>query len=132
MGLSALSRDRSAATNNRDMCKQLSIRALKEKGGGARCVPLIRAVVELDAGERAGELAAARDPRDGGALIEEVHRVHGLVLVGLDHLHAEDLALLLIGDELRWQHLHPPRASPSKLAKHAKNDHARSSDSKTS
>jgi hypothetical protein len=72
--------------------------------GGLRSAPLVRAVVELDARERAGKLAAARDPGDGGALVEEVHRVNLAVLL-LDHAHTKDLAFLLVREELGGEDL---------------------------
>ena len=68
----------------------------------------VRAIEELDAGEGAGELAAARDPGDGGALIEEVGGLEELDALLLDEAHPQHLALLLIRDQLRWQHLCMP------------------------
>jgi hypothetical protein len=41
----------------------------------------------------ARELAAARDPADGGALVEQVRRVEVLHTLLHDHAHAQDLAL---------------------------------------
>lgn len=63
------------------------------------------AVRELDAREGAGQLAAARDPRNGGALVEEVGRVEEVDTLLLDHARSEDLALIVVGDELGRQHL---------------------------
>ncbi len=73
----------------------------------------VGAVLELDARERAGELAATGDPGDGAALVEEVGGVVQLHALLLDHAHPQHLALLLIGNELGWQHLHacPPMIS---------------------
>lgn len=65
----------------------------------------VRPVLELDAGERASELAAAGNPGDGAALIEEVGGVVQLDALLLNHAYPEHLPLLLIWDELGWQHL---------------------------
>ena len=65
----------------------------------------VGAVEELDAGVGARELAAAGDPGDGGALVEEVGRVEVLDTLLHDHAHAQDLALVVVGDELRGEHL---------------------------
>merc|ERR1740130_1272413 len=59
----------------------------------------IRAVRKLDARERAGELLAARDPRDGRALVEEVDRVEVVDALALDHLDLKRLADV-VGDEV--------------------------------
>lgn len=67
----------------------------------------VRAVKELDAGEGAGELAAAGDPRDGGALIEQEGGLEEVDPLLLDEAHTQHLALLLIWYELGWQHLMP-------------------------
>lgn len=64
-------------------------------------------VEELDAGEGAGELAAAGDPGDGGALVEEEGGLEEVDALLLDEAHAQHLALLLIRYELRRQHLAP-------------------------
>ena len=55
-------------------------------------------------GEGAGQLAAAGDPADGRALVKEVGGVEQLLALLLDQAHAQVLALL-VGDELRGQHL---------------------------
>lgn len=60
----------------------------------------VRSVEELDAGEGAGELAAAGDPADGGALVKEEARVEELDALLLDEAHAQHLALLLIRNQL--------------------------------
>ena len=65
----------------------------------------VGAVEELDARVRAGELAAAGDPRNGGALVEEVGGVEVLDTLLHDHANAEDLALVVVGDELGGEHL---------------------------
>ena len=62
-------------------------------------------VVELDARERARQLAPARDPRDRRALVEQERRAEQLLALLLDQAHPQDLALLLVGHELRRQHL---------------------------
>ena len=51
------------------------------------------------------ELAAAGDPRNGGALVEEVGGVEVLDTLLHDHANAEDLALVVVGDELGGEHL---------------------------
>lgn len=68
----------------------------------------VRPIEELDAGEGAGELAAARDPRDGGALVEEEAGVEELDTLLLDEAHTQHLALLLVRNQLRGQHLQAP------------------------
>mmetsp|Transcript_5430 Transcript_5430/g.18886 ORF Transcript_5430/g.18886 Transcript_5430/m.18886 type:complete len:398 (-) Transcript_5430:65-1258(-) len=73
--------------------------------GHLLAVPRVRAVEELDARVRARELAAARDPADGRALVVQVHGVKELDALLLDHAHAQDLALVVVRDELRGQHL---------------------------
>ena len=65
----------------------------------------VGSVEELDARVRAGQLAAAGDPRDGGALVEKVGGVKVLDTLLHDHAHAEDLALVVVGDELGGEHL---------------------------
>lgn len=66
----------------------------------------VRAVEELDAREGASELAAAGDPGDSGALVEEEAGVEELDALLLDEAHAQHLALLLVRDQLCGQHLH--------------------------
>ena len=73
--------------------------------GDLLTVVVVGAVVNLHAGVAAGELAAAGDPRDGGTLIEEESGVEQLLALLLDETHAQDLALLLVGDELGGEHL---------------------------
>ena len=63
------------------------------------------AIKELDAGEGAGELAAAGDPADGGALVKEEAGVEQLDALLLNQAHTQHLALLLVRDQLCWQHL---------------------------
>ena len=65
----------------------------------------VRAVRELDARVRARELLAAGRPLDRGALVEEVAGVEVGLALFLDHLDLEHLALLLVGDEVRGEHL---------------------------
>uniref|UniRef100_A0A1J3DGT8 Uncharacterized protein n=2 Tax=Noccaea caerulescens TaxID=107243 RepID=A0A1J3DGT8_NOCCA len=65
----------------------------------------VGAVEHLDAGEGAGQLAAAGDPGHGGALVKQVDRVEQLLAVLHDQAHAQDLALLLVGHQLGGQHL---------------------------
>ena len=65
----------------------------------------VRAIEELDAREGAGELAAAGDPGDGGALVKEEAGVEELDALLLDEAHTQHLALLLIGNQLCGQHL---------------------------
>ena len=62
-------------------------------------------IEELDAWEGAGQLAAAGDPVDGGALVEQVGRVEELHTLLLDHAHTQHLALLLVRNQLGGQHL---------------------------
>ena len=62
-------------------------------------------IKELDAWERACQLASARHPVDGGSLIEKVGRVKELHALFLDHAHAEHLAFLLVWDQLSWEDL---------------------------
>lgn len=76
-------------------------------------IPLLRAVAELNAWEAACEFSAAGDPRDGGALIKEVHRVEGVQILSLDHADLEDFAFALIGDQVRGKHLHQRRLNPN-------------------
>lgn len=66
--------------------------------------PGVGAVVELDAGEAACQLAAARDPADGAALVKQVDGVKQLLALLLDQAHTQDLALV-IRDKLGGQHL---------------------------
>lgn len=63
-------------------------------------------IEELNAGEGTCELAAARDPRNGGALVKKEAGVEELDALLLNEAHSQYLALLLIRDELGWQHLH--------------------------
>ena len=79
------------------------------EGGHLLAVVGVGAVVELDAGEGARDLAAAGDPGDGGPLVEEVHRVEELLALLLDEAHAQDLALRLVWDQLRGQDLYGAR-----------------------
>lgn len=65
----------------------------------------VGAVGELDARVRAGQLATAGHPRDGAALIKEVAGVEVLHSLLLHETSAEDLSLLIIGDELGGEHL---------------------------
>ena len=65
----------------------------------------VRTIEKLDAREGAGELSAAGDPRDGGALVKEEAGVEELDAFLLDEAHAQHLALLLIRDQLCGQHL---------------------------
>lgn len=65
----------------------------------------VRAVEELDAREGAGQLAAAGDPGDCGALVEQVGGLEELHALLLDEAHPQHLALLLIRDQLCGQHL---------------------------
>ena len=76
----------------------------------------VRAVLEFDAGEGAGELAAAGNPGNGAALIKEVGGVIQLDALLLDHPHSQHLALLLTGDELGGQHLQQIMAISTPLA----------------
>ena len=62
-------------------------------------------VEELDARVRARELTAARDPRDGGALVEEVHRLEERLALLHHHAHKQHVPLVVVRDELRRQHL---------------------------
>merc|ERR1711924_302172 len=66
---------------------------------------LVRAVRELDARVRARELLAAGGPLDGRALVKQVRGVEVVLAVALDELDLEDLALLLVGDEVRGEDL---------------------------
>ena len=75
----------------------------------------VGAVEELDAGERAGELAAAGDPGDGGALIKQEGGLEEVDALLLNEAHAQHLALLLIRYELGRQHLMPTTAPQSQL-----------------
>mmetsp|Transcript_4334 Transcript_4334/g.9805 ORF Transcript_4334/g.9805 Transcript_4334/m.9805 type:complete len:407 (+) Transcript_4334:94-1314(+) len=68
-------------------------------------VPRVRSVEHFEARVRARELASARDPRDGGALVEQVRGVEHLLALLLDHAHAQNLAVGISGDELRGEHL---------------------------
>ena len=63
------------------------------------------AVEELDTGEGAGQFASTRDPVDGGALIKQVGWVEKFDALLLNHAHSQHLALLLVRDQLCWQHL---------------------------
>mmetsp|Transcript_1364 Transcript_1364/g.2031 ORF Transcript_1364/g.2031 Transcript_1364/m.2031 type:complete len:261 (-) Transcript_1364:656-1438(-) len=65
----------------------------------------VGAVEELDARVRARKLAATGDPRDGGALIEQVGGLKIVHTLLHDHAHAQDLTLVVVGDELRGEHL---------------------------
>ena len=69
------------------------------------------AVEELDAGEGAGELAAAGNPGNGGPLVKEEAGVEELHTLLLDQPHPQHLALLLVGDQLGGQHLQQPLGS---------------------
>jgi hypothetical protein len=62
-------------------------------------------IVQLNAGVAASQLAAARDPADGGTFIEQVRRVEEFLAFLLDETNTKNLAFLLIGNELRGQHL---------------------------
>lgn len=73
------------------------------------------AVEELDAGEGAGELAAAGDPGNGGALVKKEAGVEELHALLLDQPHPQHLALLLIGNQLGWQHLQPTITSSANI-----------------
>lgn len=64
----------------------------------------IRLVVELDPGVRAGEFAAARDPRDGGAFVEEVNRAKVLNTFLHYQSHSQHFAFIVIWNQLRWKH----------------------------
>eukprot|EP00968_Pinguiococcus_pyrenoidosus_P021712 scaffold2893_cov254-Pinguiococcus_pyrenoidosus.AAC.22 len=66
--------------------------------------PGVRSVGHLDARVGARELAAARHPGDGGALVEEVGRLEGVLALGLDEAHLEDLALVVV-HEIGGEHL---------------------------
>merc|ERR1719258_207607 len=66
---------------------------------------LVGAVGELDARVGAGQLLAARRPLDRRALVEEVGGVEVRLALLLDELDLEDLALLLVGDQVRGQDL---------------------------
>ena len=79
---------------------------IEAEEGHLLAVVCVRAVVELNAGEGARDLAATWDPGDGGALVEEVDGVEELLALLLDEAHAQHLALLLVGDQLRGQYLH--------------------------
>ena len=76
-------------------------------GSSAHLLPkvCVGAIEELDAGKGAGQLAAAGDPGDGGALVEQVGGLEELDALLLDEAHPQYLALLFIGDQLRGQHL---------------------------
>mmetsp|Transcript_6980 Transcript_6980/g.42763 ORF Transcript_6980/g.42763 Transcript_6980/m.42763 type:complete len:249 (-) Transcript_6980:434-1180(-) len=63
------------------------------------------AVEELDTRVTACQLAAARNPADGGTLVVEVHRGEVFHALLLDHPHAQHLALIVIRNQLGWQHL---------------------------
>ncbi len=65
----------------------------------------VRSIEELDAGEGAGELTAAGDPGNGGALIEQEAGVEELDALLLDESYSQHLALLLVRDQLGGQHL---------------------------
>lgn len=63
------------------------------------------AIEELNSWVRASELAAARNPRDRGTLVEEVHGLEEGYAFLHHHAHAQYLAFVVIGDQLRGQHL---------------------------
>lgn len=65
----------------------------------------VRSIEEFDAREGASELAAAGNPRDGGSLVKQEAGVEELDTLLLDESHTQDLALLLIRNQLSGQHL---------------------------
>ena len=65
----------------------------------------VRPIEELDAGEGAGELTTTWNPRNGGALVKQEAGVEELDALLLDQAHSQNLALLLIWDQLSGQHL---------------------------
>jgi hypothetical protein len=65
----------------------------------------VRVAGELDAGVGAGELPPAGDPVDGGPFVEEEHRGEVLHAFLHDQLHAQHLAFVVVGDQLRRQDL---------------------------
>ena len=66
---------------------------------------LVGAVGELDARVGARQLLAARRPLDRAALVEEVGGVEVRLALLLDELDLEDLALLLVRNQIRGEHL---------------------------
>jgi hypothetical protein len=65
----------------------------------------VRVAGELDARVGAGELPPAGDPVDGGPFVEEEHRGEVLHAFLNDQLHAQHLAFVVVGDQLRRQDL---------------------------
>ena len=65
----------------------------------------VRPIEELDPWEGAGELTTTGDPRNGGALVKQEAGVEELDALLLDQAHSQNLALLLIWDQLSGQHL---------------------------
>lgn len=68
-------------------------------------IVVVRAIVHLNAGETASELAAAGDPADGRAFIEQEGRVKQLLALLLDETHAQNLTLSLVGYQLSGKYL---------------------------
>lgn len=65
----------------------------------------VRAVRELDAGVRAGQLPAAGDPGNGGAFVEEVDGAEVLHPFLHDQPHAQHLSFVVVGDQQGRQNL---------------------------
>ena len=65
----------------------------------------IRAIREFYPGVRASELAATWYPRDRGALVEQVCGLEVWHTLFHDHANPQDLAFIVIGNELCGQHL---------------------------
>ena len=64
----------------------------------------IGAIGEFDAGVGASELPSTWYPRNGGAFIKEVDRVEELDTFLHDQSHSQNLSLVVIRDQLCWQH----------------------------
>lgn len=77
----------------------------EREGGYLVAVVSVWAVEELNPRVWASELAAARNPGDGGTLVEKIDRLEEWHALLHDHAHPQDLSFIVIGDELRWQHL---------------------------
>lgn len=65
----------------------------------------VGAVEELDSRVRAGQLSSARNPGDGGTLVVEVDGFEVLDTFLHDHAHPQDLALVVVRDELGGEDL---------------------------